>query len=335
MTGARPALALPLYILLAGCSGWQSALDPQGPQSGYLLQLIWGFTILCTVIWVLVMLVLALALWRKDRPLADPLAQDPRAERRYMLIIGGLVIATALTVLGLTGWSYASQKKLYARVDPQITIQITGQQWWWDIRYENEQPDQVFTTANELHIPVDVPVKLKLKASDVIHSFWVPSLAGKQDLIPGQDNELHLSASRPGLYRGQCAEFCGMQHAHMAILVVAESREDFDRWRTNQLASAADPQGEDAKRGRDAFLSKPCIMCHAIQGTSAGGRTGPDLTHVAGRRYIGAGVLPTSRGNLAAWIVDPHGIKPGVNMPTIKLEPADVNAIASYLESLK
>ena len=335
MTLPRQAIVPLLAILAGGCSGWQSALDPQGPQANHLARLIWGFTILCAIIWVLVMVALGIALWRRIEPPVDPLAQDPIAERRFTGVVGVLVAATALIVLTLTGWSYYSQKRIYSPEDPQLTIQITGQQWWWAVRYEDPQPDQTFTTANEIHIPVDVPVKLKLKSSDVIHSFWVPSLAGKQDLIPGQDNELHLKASRPGVYRGQCAEFCGLQHAHMSLLVIAEPQEDFERWRQSQVASADEPDDDEIRRGRDAFLSKPCVMCHAIQGTQAGGRVAPDLTHVGSRRYIGAGVLPLSRGNLAAWIVDPHGIKPGVNMPTIKLEPDDVNAIAAYLEGLK
>jgi cytochrome c oxidase subunit II len=335
MSLAFRAMLLLLTAFTGGCSGWQSALDPQGPQASHLAQLIWGFTTVCAVVFLLVIVALAFALLRRTDMRADPLAQDPLVARRSVVAVGASVAATALIVLALTGWSYYSQKQIYSPNDAQLTIQITGQQWWWEIRYEDPQPDQTFTTANEIHVPVGVPVKLKLKSSDVIHSFWVPSLAGKQDLIPGQDNELHLTASRPGVYRGQCAEFCGIQHAHMSLLVIAEPQEAFERWRQNQVASADQPDDDNARRGRDAFLSKPCVMCHAVQGTLAGGRVAPDLTHVGSRRYIGAGVLPLSRGNLAAWIVDPHGIKPGVNMPTIKLEPDDVNAIAAYLEKLK
>jgi cytochrome c oxidase subunit II len=332
---ARRVMILLFPASVGGCSGWQSALDPQGPQANHLAQLIWGFTIVCAVVFLLVMAALAFALMRRTGTPADPLAQDPLTARRSVIVVGASVAATGLIVLALTGWSYYSQKQIYSPDDAALTIQITGQQWWWQIRYEDHQPDQTFTTANEIHIPVGVPVKLKLKSSDVIHSFWVPSLAGKRDLIPGQDNELHVSASRPGVYRGQCAEFCGIQHAHMSLLVIAEPPEEFERWRQSQIASADEPDDDDARRGRDAFLSKPCVMCHAVQGTLAGGRVGPDLTHVGSRRYIGAGILPLSRGNLAAWIVDPHGIKPGVNMPTIKLEPDDINAIAAYLEGLK
>jgi cytochrome c oxidase subunit II len=335
MIVACRAMVLLVAASAGGCSGWQSALDPQGPQANHLAQLIWGFTIVCAVVFLLVMAALVVALLRRAETRTDPLTQNPLFARRSVVAVGTSVAATALIVLALTGWSYYSQKQIYSPADAQLTIQVTGQQWWWEIRYEDPQPNQTFTTANEIHIPVGVTVKLKLKSSDVIHSLWVPSLAGKQDLIPGQDNELHLTASRPGVYRGQCAEFCGIQHAHMSLLVIAEPQEDFDRWRQTQIASADEPDDDDARRGRDAFLSKPCVMCHAVQGTLAGGRVAPDLTHVGSRRYIGAGVLPLSRGNLAAWIVDPHGIKPGVNMPTIKLEPDDVNTIAAYLEGLK
>src|SRR4051794_26443315 len=248
MSFACRAMVLLLAASAGGCSGWQSALDPQGPQATRLAQLIWGFTILCAVIFLLVMAGLAFALLRRGETRADPLAQDPLLARRSVVAVGVLVAATALIVLGLTGWSYYSQKQIYSPADAQLTIQITGQQWWWEIRYEDPQPDQTFTTANEIHIPVNVPVKLKLKSSDVIHSFWVPSLAGKQDLIPGQDNELQLMASKPGVYRGQCAEFCGIQHAHMSVLVIAESQDDFEHWRQNQIASASEPDNDDARR---------------------------------------------------------------------------------------
>jgi cytochrome c oxidase subunit 2 len=163
----------------------------------------------------------------------------------------------------------------------------------------------------------------------------VPSLAGKLDLIPGRQNQIEVRADRAGIYRGQCAEFCGDQHAHMGMLVVAEPREDFERWRNHQIAAAETPDDPERKRGQEVFLSKPCIMCHQVRGTSAGGRVAPDLTHVGSRRTIAAGTLETTRGNLAAWIIDPQSIKPGVHMPVIKLEPEEVQPLAVYLEGLK
>jgi cytochrome c oxidase subunit 2 len=238
-------------------------------------------------------------------------------------------------VLTLTGISYGGQRALYGHKDGALTLLVTGRQWWWQVTYEDPQPDRVFTTANEIHIPVGEPVLIKLESADVIHSFWVPNLTGKMDAITGRQNQIQIQAERPGVYRGQCAEFCGLQHAHMGMLVIAESREDFERWRSNQISSAKPPSDPERQRGMEILLSKPCVMCHQVRGTDAGGRIAPDLTHVGSRRYIAAGTLETTKGNIAAWIVDPHGIKPGVNMPTIQLEPDEVQPLASYLEGLK
>jgi cytochrome c oxidase subunit 2 len=250
-------------------------------------------------------------------------------------VIGACVAATAVIVIGLTVLSYFSQRALYAHAAPAVTLKVTGYQWWWDIRYEEPRPDHQFITANEIHIPVGEPIRVKLAASDVIHSFWVPSLQGKMDLIPGQENELGFVAARPGLYRGQCAEFCGLQHAKMGLLVVAAPREEYEAWRDAQIKPAERPTDAERQNGLQVFLSRPCVMCHAIRGTDAGSRVGPDLTHLASRRTIAAGTIPLTRGNLAAWMVDPHGIKPGVNMPVTKLAPDELEALASYLMDLK
>jgi cytochrome c oxidase subunit 2 len=178
-------------------------------------------------------------------------------------------------------------------------------------------------------------VHLKLEGDDVIHSFWVPSLAGKQDLIPGRVNELTIRAERAGIYRGQCAEFCGLQHAHMAFLVVAEPQDQFDRWVNAQRQPAATASGPEIESGRDTFLSKPCAACHTIRGTPASGTTGPDLTHVGGRKTIAAGLFETTRGSLAAWIADPQTLKPGNNMPMVPLTSEELRALSAYMASLQ
>jgi cytochrome c oxidase subunit 2 len=236
---------------------------------------------------------------------------------------------------GLTGVSYATQKRLFETRREGITIKVTGHQWWWEIEYEHPEPYRRFITANEIHIPVGEPVTVKLTSSDVIHSFWVPSLTGKMDLIPGRQNEIQFVGEREGTYRGQCSEFCGWQHAHMGLIIVAKSREDFNLWREQQAKPAAPPSDAERQRGQDIFLSKPCIMCHAVRGAQAGGRVAPDLTHLASRRSIAAGTLPMSRGNLAAWIIDPQGIKPGAHMPLMKIEPDELHTLVSFLEGLK
>jgi cytochrome c oxidase subunit II len=329
-TGAA-ALTIPLHA----CQGWQSALDPQGPQARHLADLIWSFTAVVTVVWVLTMLALVLALRRRRPADADPLATNPVTERRMTAVVTTAVALTAITVLVLTGVSYATQKRLFSAKAEGLTIRVTGHQWWWEVTYEDPEAYKSFTTANEIHIPVGEPVTVKLNSSDVIHSFWVPALFGKQDLITGRENEIQFTADREGVYRGQCAEFCGWQHAHMGMLVVAKPRGDFDRWREAQIKAAEPPSDPERQKGQAVFLASPCVMCHQVRGTKAGGRVAPDLTHIGSRQYLAAGTLPMSRGNLAAWIVDPQGIKPGVHMPLIKLQPEEVDPLASYLEGLK
>jgi cytochrome c oxidase subunit 2 len=324
-----------LLLPLTACQGWQSVLDPQGPAARSLENLFWIFVAVLGIVWMLTMGALLLSL-RRRRPLGeDPLAVDPARERRMGWTIGGAIGLTGIIVLVLTGLSYASQKQLFQKREDVLTIKVTGHQWWWQFDYEDPQANRRFTTSNEIHIPVGEPVLLKLESSDVIHSFWVPSLTGKMDLIPGRQNTLQIQADREGSYRGQCAEFCGWQHAHMSVLVVARPKDAFEGWRENQIKDAEAPQNDERKRGEQVFLSKPCIMCHQVRGTTAGGRVAPDLTHVGSRQYIAAGTLPTTRGNLAAWIVDPQRIKPGAQMPVMQIEPEELDPLVSYLEGLK
>jgi cytochrome c oxidase subunit 2 len=336
VTRLRRAFGVAVPILsLGACTGWQSVLDPQGPEARHLADLFWTFTAILTVVWVLTMLALVLAL-RPRRPAgAHPLGTNPVTEKRMTAVVTTAVVSTGITVLVLTGFSYAGQKKLFSTKTDGLTIRVIGHQWWWEVRYEDPEPHKAFTTANEIHVPVGEPVKIKLNSSDVIHSFWVPNLMGKQDNITGRENEIQFTAEREGIYRGQCAEFCGWQHAHMGMLVVAKSKDDYERWRDHQIKAAEPPSDPERQRGQEIFLSKPCVMCHSVRGTQAGGRVAPDLTHLASRQHIAAATLPMSRGNLAAWIIDPQGIKPGVHMPLIKIEPDEVDPLVSYLEGLK
>jgi cytochrome c oxidase subunit 2 len=322
-------------LLLAGCSGWQSALDPRGPQAEHLAFIIWLFTGVCTATWIAVMVALVTALLRRRAQRADPLATNAAREMRAGRVVLACTALTAMTVIALTILSYASQRKLFSKEADALELHLIGHQWWWEIRYEDGPVDRRFTSANEMHIPVGRPVKVKLDSQDVIHSLWVPSLAGKMDLITGQHNELEFVAAREGVYRAQCAEFCGYQHAHMAMLVRASSGETFQSWRQAQLKDAEPPANPEQERGKQAFLSKSCALCHAIRGTPAASTVGPDLTHVGSRLTIAAGVLPMSRGNLAAWIADPQGIKPGANMPLTDLAPQELDALAGYLTGLK
>jgi cytochrome c oxidase subunit 2 len=317
------------------CATWQSVTRPSGPQAAGLDRLFWVFTLTCAVIWLLVMLILLLTLRRRAGHDAVSPAQSPRRERRSAIIVGVAVAASVLIISGLTVLSYAATRAISVANGDPLVIRVRGYQWWWQVNYDDPEPDRSFMTANEIHIPVGRPVRIELSAADVIHSFWVPNLAGKQDLIPGRDNALTLTADRPGLYRGQCAQFCGLQHAHMAILVIAEPPAVFQAWRDHQIGEAQKPTDDEQERGRQFLTSRACATCHTIRGTPAGGTLGPDLTHVGGRHYLAAGQLPLTRGSLAAWIADPQTIKPGNNMPLVPMTADELNAVSAYLAALK
>ncbi|WP_263485568.1 cytochrome c oxidase subunit II [Mesorhizobium sp. ES1-4] len=323
-------------LFLQGCAGWQSALDPKGPAANELAWLIWFFTALCALIWVLVMIALAAPLLMRPRAPSEPLVLNAGAEHRKLRVVLIAVAMTVSVVVGLTLLSFFANRTLAAiGSGAALTIRVTGHQWWWEVRYEDATPNRILTTANEIHIPAGEPVRLLLTSTDVIHSFWVPSLSGKLDLIPGRINVLDIKADKPGVYRGQCAEFCGAQHANMGTFIIAEPRARFDAWWNDQLRPARSPASGEAKTGEDLFLHRPCVMCHRIGGTPAGGTVAPDLTHIASRRTLAAGTLTMSRGNLAAWIADPQGVKPGAHMPVMELNGDELNAIVAYLEGLK
>lgn len=334
MRTCKLAAAVGTCATLAGCSGWQSALDPHSAEAGHLTDLFWFFTAVNAVVWLLVAGAVFITLRRRGGD-AAPAEDSPAQTARKTIVVSGL---TALTVIILTIFTFVS---FYAtrgftwHNTHTLTVKITGRQWWWDIEYQNDDPQQTFQTANEIHIPVGRPVTLELVSGDVIHSFWVPNLMGKQDLIPGRTNFLTIEADQPGLYRGQCAEFCGLEHAHMAILVFAQPQAQFDAWREQQMALAQTPGAPERLAGQQVFLSHPCASCHTIAGTDAGGRMGPDLTHFGGRATIAAGLLRNTPQALATWLKDPQAQKPGVNMPKVELSADERSQLVAYLEGLK
>ena len=319
-------------LSLTGCSGWQSTLDPHSSQASHLTNLFWVFTAVSVAIWIAVMGTLGFVLLKRSKT-ADPELEDGGA-RQKTAVVAGLVIltATVLVVLGVTSF-YATRDFAWTNTHT-LTLKITGQQWWWQVEYQNSDPTQIITTANEIHIPVGRPVTLELNAADVIHSFWVPNLMGKQDMIPGRKTLLTLEAKQAGLYRGQCAEFCGLEHAKMAILVFAEPQEKFDAWRLHQLEAAKLPGAPVRRRGMELFVHGPCASCHTVAGTDAAGQIGPDLTHVGSRATIAAGLLHNTAPNLDRWLADPQEIKPGANMPKVPLSTADRAALVAYLGGL-
>jgi cytochrome c oxidase subunit II len=331
----RALATLTVALLCAGCSGWQSALDPRGLPAFDLYRLMNLIMATCAVVWVLVIAVLVAALVRRRPQRTDPLAIDARRQQRMTGVVAGSVAATVVIITAFTVASYGTTRILTPADHDPLLIRLRGFQWWWEVTYSGPEPDRAFVTANEIHIPVGRPVRIKLSAADVIHSFWVPSLAGKQDLIPGRENEITLLAQRPGVYRGQCAEFCGLDHARMAMFVIADEPEAFEAWRRSQLNAAAAPIGPEQELGQQVFLGKACGACHTVRGTAAAGTLGPDLTHVGSRRTIAAGTLETTRGSLAAWIADPQTIKPGNNMPRIALSADELNAVSAYMAGLQ
>ncbi|HEX7020125.1 MAG TPA: c-type cytochrome, partial [Gemmatimonadaceae bacterium] len=224
----------------------------------------------------------------------------------------------------------------YPAARPRLTIHLDGHQWWWNASYEFAQQSAQFHTANEIHIPVGKTVRFLVTSKDVIHSFWVPQLQGKMDLIPGDTNDVRILARKPGTYRGQCAEFCGQQHARMGIVIVADDSATFERWVSRQLADGSPPRDSLALEGQHLFVSGPCAMCHTVRGTPALADVAPDLTHLASRGTIAAGTLPNTPGNLEAWIANAQALKPGVKMPAItQYDGRQLRAIAAYLGELK
>jgi cytochrome c oxidase subunit 2 len=244
----------------------------------------------------------------------------------------GLAISGVPLLITLIWTMVALAKVSGPPSNTQLTLDVTGRQWWWDVRYDAVEPDKSFSTANEIHIPVGVPVLVRLHGADVIHSFWVPKLSGKTDTIPGQTNVTWLEAARPGRYLGQCTEYCGYQHAHMAFEVVAESREDFQRWRKHQLQPAPEPTTPEQQRGMD-LIEYRCGLCHSVRGTTAGAVSAPDLTHLMSRRTIAAGTLPV--GAVGGWIEGAQQLKPGNLMPNQDLTAGQLADTLAYLETLK
>ena len=308
----------------------QSIIHPAGIQAARVSHLWWVMFWICAVVWAAVAVAALVAIARGRR--GSSTATDAQIGRS-VTVAGGVSVAA---LLGLLFQSIVTGRALDTLRSPDaLRIQVTGNQWWWDVQYEHAVPSLRVTTANEIHIPVGRAIRFDLLSTDVIHSLWIPNLQGKIDLVPGRLNELWLRADQPGVYRGQCAEYCGLQHAKMALVVVADTPDDFERWLTANRAPAPAPSTPEQQRGRDIFERGPCAMCHTIAGTSAGGRSAPDLTHVASRSTIGAGTLPNTKGYLAGWIADPQHIKPGNRMPPTGLNGEELQAVLAYLETLK
>jgi cytochrome c oxidase subunit II len=322
-------------LLLQGCGGWQSVLDPASPGAAR-VEALWWLAFGSTGI--LALLVIAGLLHAVRRAGRAPSAREggavARREERFILLAGG-----AFPALFLVGFLVASVRTGTAvsepPMEPILTIEVVGHMFWWEVRY----PEHGITTANEIRIPSGQPVRVDVTSADVIHSFWVPQLApGKIDMVPGRTNTIWMQADGPGQYRGQCTEFCGVQHALMSLLVIASPQEEFDAWVAERTASRIPPDDDLALEGLGIFVRTGCGSCHAVQGVSrpqAAGSPGPDLTDLGQRRTLGALTLTNDRQNLTEWIRNPHRFKPGVRMPAHRIAEGELAALVTYLETLR
>jgi cytochrome c oxidase subunit 2 len=301
-------------------------LQAAGPAAQGIATISWAMFAGGGLIFAGVMLLLAWALRRKGSSV-----------RPLVWLAGGGVLFPGVVLAALFAWS-SPLAPAWKPVPPAgaLVISVTGHMWWWELRYRDPSTGGEAVTANELRIPTGRPVYLALASSDVIHSFWVPALAGKMDMVPGRMQHLLLSADQPGVYRGQCAEYCGEQHARMALHVVAEAPEAFDTWLAAQAKPAVAPVTARQIAGRDAFLAQRCDACHTVRGAGAESRLGPDLTHVGSRLHIAAGTLPNTPEAIARWLAHVQEIKSGARMPSYeRLDTDTLAALAEWLGSLK
>lgn len=334
-----------LATLVAAVASWSTAcradaplayLTGAGTKSYAVVYLLWGLLAISVLVVTIVGVLLLMGILRRR---ATPAPRDLRLVpvQRAEGGLRSLYIGTAVSAAALFGSALWTFSVLGAISGPpeqsKLAIHVIGHQWWWEVHYDSDDVSRTFSTANELHIPTGQPVSVTLDSTDVIHSFWVPQLTGKMDTIPGQHNVTWLEADTPGTYRGQCTEYCGLQHAHMGLLVIADPPQKFDAWWAAQLEPPAPPASAAVADGQAQFMAH-CAVCHTVRGTDAGGRLGPDLSHLMNRRTIGAATLSNTPGGLSGWIADPQHIKPGNLMPNLDMSGPQLAAVRQYLETL-
>jgi cytochrome c oxidase subunit II len=313
----------------------QSVLSPAGPNASSIHQLWLLMLWVTTAVFVVVIAAVGVALVRGLQHRRDSAASAPSESAltrgvAAAVAVSALILIVLLVASVMTGHAIGS-----VQASSALTVAVTGHQWWWEIQYEDAVPSRRVVTANEFHIPIGRTVVIKVTSRDVIHSLWLPNLQGKRDLIPGYTTAIWLQADAPGVFRGQCAEFCGMQHAHMALDVVTESDRDFEAWLEAMRQPARAPAQPRQQRGHDVFMQARCASCHTVRGTEAAGQIAPDLTHVATRSTLGAGTLTNVPEHLDLWIRDSQRVKPGNQMPPNPLAPDDVQALVAYLQTLR
>jgi cytochrome c oxidase subunit 2 len=315
----------------------QSVLDSAGPQAGRIASLWWIFFWMCVAVYAAMMIFFFAGIIRSRRNVAAEVTDEGEHQLNRSVAIGVIVSVAGLLFIIVASVRAGAAVGTFGKHDPsQLEIEVTGHQWWWEVKYPDAlAPYQQIVDANEIHIPTNTKVLLRLDTRDVIHSLWIPNLHGKRDLIPGRVNKLIIQADKPGVYRAQCAEFCGLQHAHMSLEVIAEPPEQFARWKSQMSSGAPVPLTPQQQRGQQVFLGAPCRNCHNIQGIDAYGTIGPDLTHFRSRPTLAAGTLLNTRGNLAGWITNAPAIKPGAQMPANQMTASEMNDLLAYLDTLK
>ncbi|HEX4861374.1 MAG TPA: cytochrome c oxidase subunit II [Rhizomicrobium sp.] len=311
-------------------------LHSAGARADPVVPLTWGVLLISIAVIVIISALVVGAIRRRPtikRQAGEKIPLETASDATSWIWIG-VSLSTAVLLVSVV-WTMAVLAQVTRpATEPALSIEVTGHQWWWQVRYLSDDPAQVFDTANEIHIPAGRPVRVRLIGADVIHSFWVPALSGKTDLIPGQTNETWLEAHSPGAYRGQCTEYCGLEHAKMGFLVIADTPSDFEAWRRHQLQSPQPPTSGAEQAGEAQFVAH-CGACHAVRGTDAAGMLGPDLSHLMQRRTLAAGILPNDPADLARWMSDPQGVKPGNLMQKPELAANEASDIQSYLKTLR
>jgi cytochrome c oxidase subunit 2 len=328
---AAPA-GLVVVLATSGCGGNQNTLHAASSQQSSIVELFWVMFGASCVGFGVVVALLFVGWLRRERAGLTGRGGGDRAATRLVVILGVALPIVLLSLLFV--WADIFVVRSTAAPAPgstQLTVRVIAHQWWWEIRY----PGTTVVTANELHIPIGTRVDVIGTSADVIHSLWVPELDRKVELIPGLTNRILLDATAPGTYRGQCSEFCGVQHAHMAIAVVAETPARFRAWLSSMERPALQPATAAQRAGRAVFLSEPCASCHTIRGTPAAGTVGPDLTHLAARATLAALTIPNTPSYLRGWLADPQAVKPGVLMPSVPLSQRQLDELTAYLSHLR
>lgn len=344
---ARNAVLMTAMLTLSGCRYSQSIFHDRGPAANSIGDLSWAMTILFVVTTIIMGVLLAIAFYRRRGTLAEHEPLDAEGGQMWIAIGGLLIPLIVLTVLFVVGLGMMSDfpihgmpgmmpsaSKMVGSMKPSILI--VGHQWWWEIHYLNDDPSKSFTTANELHLPVNRPVNIEVKTADVMHSFWIPALNGKVDMIPGQPNFIRIVASKPGVFTGQCAEYCGDQHANMRLTAFVQNEDAYNAWIAEQIKPGSAPESPEAIAGEKIFVSSECAKCHTVRGTPAGGRFGPDLTHIGSRKMIASEIYPNTDAYLEAWITHAQSLKRDSLMPDLPDYTGEQTVdLVAYLRQLK